>query len=233
MRHLFYLHGFGSSPDSNKARFLDARLRRYGIEVRCPDLNEPDFSTLTTTRMIAQVEREMAGLPPGPVSLIGSSLGGFLAFQLAVRQAADPRAALAVQWPIDRLILLAPALDFGRTGFGSLGAAALERWRAIGCHEFMHYATGQIVPVRYSLYEDAQSYDSFREMILTPTLIFHGKRDEVVEPAMVQRFAAARSAVSLRLMDDDHMLGANLELIWAESARFLGLRQASPGKERG
>jgi hypothetical protein len=34
----------------------------------------------------------------------------------------------------------------------------------------------------------------------------------------------------LRMLDDDHLLGANLELIWAESARFLGVcaRLASP-----
>jgi len=231
VRHVIYLHGFGSSPDSNKARFLNARLRPHGVDLRCPDLNEPDFSTLTTTRMIAQVEREMAKLPPGPVALIGSSLGGFLAFQLAVQQAAGRQASRAVRCPIDRLILLAPALDFGRTGFGSLDAAALERWRVTDRHEFMHYATGQVRAVRYALYEDAQSYDSFREHVQTPTLIFHGTRDEVVEPAMVQRFAAGRSAVSLRMMNDDHMLGANLELIWSESARFLGLCPASPDSE--
>ena len=222
-RHFIYLHGFGSSPESTKARLFAERLRPFGIDVGCPDLNEPEFSTLTTTRMIAQVEHEMASLPPGPLSLVGSSLGGFVAYQVAVRQARSCVAGRLVRWPIDRLILLAPALDFGRSGFGSLDAAGLDEWRRTDRHNVMHYASNQIRPVRFALYEDAQTYDSFAGQISTPTLIFHGRRDDVVDPAMVQRFAAARPAVSLRMLDDDHQLSANLELLWAESARFLGL----------
>jgi pimeloyl-ACP methyl ester carboxylesterase len=199
------------------------RLRPLGIDVRCPDLNEPDFSTLTTTRMIAQVEQEMALLPHGPLALVGSSLGGFVAYQVAVRQARARDAGMPVRSPIDRLVLLAPALDFGRSGFGPLDAAGLERWRRTDRYDVMHYALNQIRPIRFALYEDAQKHDSFTEQISTPTLIFHGRRDDVVDPAMVQRFAAGRPGVSLRMLDDDHLLGANLELIWAESARFLGV----------
>jgi len=45
----------------------------------------------------------------------------------------------------------------------------------------------------------------------------------VVDPVMVQRFAAARPAMALRMVDDDHQLGASLELMWREIAAFLGL----------
>jgi len=40
---------------------------------------------------------------------------------------------------------------------------------------------------------------------------------------MVQRWAANQSHVSLRMLDDDHQLTASIDLIWQESARFLGL----------
>ena len=223
MRHLIYLHGFGSSPESTKARLFTERLRPFGIDVRCPDLNEPDFSTLTTTRMIAQVEHEMALLPPGPMALVGSSLGGFVAYQVAVRQARACDAGMLVCWPVDRLVLLAPALDFGRSGFRPLDAAGLDEWRRTDRYDVMHYTSNQMRPIRYTLYEDAQKYDSFADRIPIPTLIFHGWRDEVVDPAMVQRFTDVRPAVSLRMLDDDHLLSANLEVMWAESARFLGL----------
>ena len=223
VRHLIYLHGFGSSPESTKARFFAERLRPFGIDVRCPDLNEPDFSTLTTTRMIAQVEQEMALLPPGPMALVGSSLGGFVAYQIAIRQARARDAGEPVRRPVDRLVLLAPALDFGRSGFGPLDTAGLERWRRTDRYDVMHYALNQVRPIRFALYEDAQKYDSFAEPIPIPALIFHGWRDDVVDPAMVQRFAAGRHAVSLSMLDDDHLLSANLELIWSESARFLGV----------
>jgi hypothetical protein len=40
---------------------------------------------------------------------------------------------------------------------------------------------------------------------------------------MVQRFAAARPAMTLRMVDDDHQLGSSLDLMWRETAAFLGL----------
>ena len=52
MRHLLYLHGFVSSPQSGKAAFLADRLAAHGLALTCPDLNLPDFSTLTVSRMI-------------------------------------------------------------------------------------------------------------------------------------------------------------------------------------
>ena len=54
--HVFYLHGFASSPGSAKAMFFAERLARAGVRMDCPDLNLPDFSTLTVSRMLQQVE---------------------------------------------------------------------------------------------------------------------------------------------------------------------------------
>ena len=105
--HVFYLHGFVSSPQSTKAAWLAERLRPYGLSLHCPDFNAPDFATLTTTRMIAQVEEAIRRLPPGPVTLIGSSLGGFVAWHAAARRHGGPSRTAQ---PIDRLVLLAPAL---------------------------------------------------------------------------------------------------------------------------
>ena len=52
-----YLHGFASSPASSKAVFLERQFAESGIPFYCPNLNEPDFSTLTTSRMVDQVVR--------------------------------------------------------------------------------------------------------------------------------------------------------------------------------
>ena len=85
MRHFLYLHGFVSSPESTKATFLADRLGGHHLVLSCPDLNLPDFSTLTVTRMIRQVEGELAERKPGPTVLFGSSLGAFVALHLAER----------------------------------------------------------------------------------------------------------------------------------------------------
>jgi predicted esterase YcpF (UPF0227 family) len=49
-----YLHGFASSPASSKATRFGQELAALGVPCTCPDLNEPDFSTLTVTRMLEQ-----------------------------------------------------------------------------------------------------------------------------------------------------------------------------------
>ena len=223
MRHVFYLHGFGSSAQSKKAAFFAGLLRPHGIELQYPDFNEPDFETLTASRMIAQVEAAVATLPPGPVALIGSSLGGFVALHVAARQAVARGRLRTATRPIDRLVLLAPAFDFGRTAFGGLDADGLERWRQTDRYEVFHYGENRARFIRFAIHEDAQHYDSASCALDTPALVFQGRRDTLVDPAVAQRFASSRPAVSVRLVDDDHLLMSSLDLIWKETAAFLGL----------
>jgi uncharacterized protein len=223
MRHVLYLHGFASSARSTKAELFAERLRAHGVEWQCPDFNEPDFESMTVTRMLGQVDEALAALPPGPVALLGSSLGGFVAYHAAVRHATARGRARVTARPIDRLVLFAPAFEFGRTPFGGLSQEDLRQWRDTDRHEFFHHAENRLRAVRYALYEDAQRYDSAACALDTPTLVFQGSRDTVVEPAMVQRFAAARPSMSVRMLDDDHQLGDSLELMWRETSAFLGL----------
>ena len=129
--HVFYLHGFVSSPQSTKAAWLAERLRPYGLPLHCPDFNEPDFATLTTTRMVGQVEEGIRRLPPGPVTLVGSSLGGFVAWHVAARRHGGPSRTAP---PIDRLVLLAPALDFGTNRHGRPGRGGHGPLARVGAH---------------------------------------------------------------------------------------------------
>ena len=211
--HLLYLHGFASSARSSKAAFLRARAAEHGIELLTPDFNQPDFAGLTVTRMVAQVSEVIASLPPGPVSLIGSSLGAFVAIQVVLQQALR----------IDRLVLLAPALDFSGNRLRDLGDRAVEEWRRTDTLNVFHYGFGRVMPVRFSLYEDSAAYDAFAAEISLPVQIFQGTRDVAVSPATVQRWAASRPGVEIHMVDDDHLLMGSLDFIWREMSRFLGL----------
>ena len=75
---LIYLHGLASSPGSAKARFLAGRARSMGLTVHCPDLNTGGFERLTFGRMVQQTQA-LIRRQPGPVVLLGSSLGGLVA----------------------------------------------------------------------------------------------------------------------------------------------------------
>jgi uncharacterized protein len=215
--HVFYLHGFASSPVGGKGQLLAERFAAQGVTLHAPDLNEPAFETLTTTRMIEQVEAAIAALPPGPVVLIGSSLGAFVAWHTAAR--AERRRTRAV----DRLVLLAPALELDWSTFPGLAGDGLRRWRETGTLDVFHHAYGRTIGLGYAIYEDARQYDSKAAHVTAPTLVFQGRHDELVDAAMVERFAAGRPSITLRLLDDGHRLQASLDTIWRETAAFLGL----------
>jgi len=208
-----YLHGFASSPASSKATRFGRELAAHGVPFACPDLNEPDFSTLTVTRMLGHTAA-VVDAATSPVALIGSSLGAFVALHAA---------AAAGPGRVDRLILMAPALDFGGNRLRQLGEHGIEEWRRSGKLRVFHYADEQERDVGFALYEDAAGYDAFVVEPTMPTLVFQGTRDASVDPNMVRQWCAVRPSIDLRLRDDEHQLTASMDEIWAGSARFLGV----------
>ena len=214
IRHVVYFHGFASSPASSKAERFGRELAALGVGFTCPDLNEPAFETLTVTRMLAEADRAIASAS-GPVALVGSSLGAFVAVHAAARAGADL---------VDRLVLLAPALDFGGNRLRQLGEQGIEEWRRHGSLRVMHYATNTYRDVGFTLYEDAAQYDAMGLQLSQPILVFQGWRDESVSPQMVEAWAKDRPNVDLRMLDDDHQLTASIDEIWSASAVFFGLR---------
>jgi uncharacterized protein len=85
---LIYLHGFNSSPGSNKAQVLKRHMEGLGRgdQYCCPALPH------LPRRAIAAIEAEIAKHPRESITLIGSSLGGFYSTYLAERH--DLRAVL-------------------------------------------------------------------------------------------------------------------------------------------
>jgi hypothetical protein len=211
---ILYLHGFASSAQSSKASFFATRLAQHGVRLETPDFNQPDFSTLTITRMIDQVSALIDASPDSNVSLIGSSLGGFVAVQVALRRADRVR----------RMVLLAPALDFGGNRMQTLGDRGLAEWQQTNRLDVFHYGYGRVMPVHYELYADARRYDALNARLEIPVQVFQGRRDTAVDPETVEKWSRARVPhVKLHMLDDDHQLLGSLESIWTEAARFLGV----------
>jgi pimeloyl-ACP methyl ester carboxylesterase len=222
---VIYLHGFASSSRSGKASFFAQRCRDAGIGFEAPDLNLPDFSTLTVTRMLEQTGALLsldpdrknpepgAGLnrAAGPVTLMGSSLGGYVAVLAAAR------------WPekVKNVVLMAPALDFSDTGLSGPGGADVGEWQRAGHLNVFHFGYGRMMPVHYELYADARRYDAMKAVLPMPVLVFQGRRDSAVDPATVKAWSEARPNVELHLLNDDHQLGASLDVMWDRTYQYL------------
>jgi pimeloyl-ACP methyl ester carboxylesterase len=209
--NVFYLHGFASSSQSTKAAFFADQLKRFGIELLTPDFNEPDFASLTMTRMLTQLDDAIVQAG-GRAVLIGSSLGGALAILAAAR----------LPEKIDRLVLLAPAVMFGREQ-PLVPPEGIDEWRRRGAMPLFHYGYGGERMLNFGFYEDTLRYDACVTAFSQPAVIFQGRHDTVVDPRAVDAFARGRGNVTLTMLDDDHQLLASLPSIWQRMEAFLGL----------
>lgn len=209
---VIYLHGFASSPDSAKARYFSERLGAHGVPLAIPDFNQPDFTTLTMSRMLSQLSRHIDETG-GRATLIGSSLGGALAVLAAALQPEQ----------IERLVLLAPAVMLAKPGHSLLPPERIAEWQHRGALPFFHYAYGEERLLDYAFYADSLAHDPYEAVVAQPTLIFQGLHDAVVDCGSVARFASTRSHVTLSLLEDDHQLGSSLPRMWEAVEDFLGL----------
>ena len=207
-----YLHGFASSPQSNKARIIAHALRDLGFHVAIPDLNEGGFEGLTIQRAIDQVRRHIRDR----TVIIGSSLGGYIGSLVAAR---DDR--------VKAMVLMAPAFDF-KANLDTRHAADLDGWRERGVTEVEHYGTGRPERLAYGFYEDAGRHPAYPKPRV-PTHVIHGRHDDTVPCERSAQWAEDHPRhVALELMDDDHALAASAELALRraqEIAEKLGLRK--------
>ena len=169
-----YLHGFASGPQSRKARFLHDRLAESGHLLEAPDLTAGDFERLTVGGQLRVVEDTLQG---DPVTLIGSSLGGYLAALYA-----------SIHPETQRLVLLAPAFGFMDRWPDLVGPKAFDLWRRAGKLPLFHYGEGRLRQLGFQIYEESRQWPPY-PTFPQPAHIFHGRADTVVLPAVSEDYA--------------------------------------------
>ena len=209
-----YLHGFASSAGSRKGTALAARFADRGLEFLTPDLNSPSFARLTYTGALAAFDTFDARTGARPWQLVGSSMGGYLAARWAELHPSR----------VDRLVLLCPGFDLGRRWPAVVGADGMARWRAHGALTLPN-PQGEPEAVHWGFIEDALRHPAHPE-VPCPTLIIHGRRDEVVPLSSSEAYAADRRHVTLHVVDDDHGLAASIDEITTRVFDFFGVPEA-------
>lgn len=202
-----YLHGFASSPRSTKAQDLRQRFAQRNISLNLPDLNQGDFTHLTLTRQLQQVQAELPPKPT-PVTLIGSSFGGLTAAWLG-----------QTHTQVEKLVLLAPAFEFLTHWLPRLGNQ-LQQWQSEGTLSVYHYGESRMLPLSYQFVVDAAQYSEDKIQRPIPTLILHGQQDEVIPIAASRTFAQTRPWVHLIELNSDHALVDVADEIWQAIQSF-------------
>jgi pimeloyl-ACP methyl ester carboxylesterase len=202
-----YLHGFASGPSSSKATAFRQRFAERGIPLAIPALDAGDFEGLTVSGQLTVIA---AAAGSGPVSLIGSSLGGYLAALYAARH---PEVA--------GIVLMAPAFCFPRRWEAELGAEDFAAWQRTGTRTVYHYAENRERQIGFRLIEDGLQYEDYPSPAC-PALVLHGLNDTVVPVEYSREFVRRQGNTAMLVeYDSDHALTDVLPTIWTETEQFL------------
>jgi hypothetical protein len=138
-------------------------------------------------------------------------MGGYLAALYAARHP-----------EVRRLVLMAPAFGFARRWPLRLGAEKVDEWRRSGWMPVYHYGDKMEHRLSYRLLEEAEAYEDY-PAVVQPTLIYHGRGDDVVPYEYSEDFAARNPHVALHVVDSGHELTNVLEEMWRGVRTFLEL----------
>ncbi|MFW9905309.1 MAG: alpha/beta fold hydrolase [Candidatus Thorarchaeota archaeon] len=203
MLQIVYLYGFASGPHSNKAQFFKRIFSTATIPFDIYDYipDKASFTNMKLSILTKNLHLYIEDEHPKEEELIlfGSSFGALIS---ALYTFIHPDR-------IKKLILMAPALGFSAQRIVKLYNIPLIVWKKKGVIPIFHYRYDQEIPLDYSFYEDLVSHpppDIEKLRIPIPTLILHGRFDEVVPLVWSRQYAEINPEATLHILNGDHQL---------------------------
>ena len=194
-----YLHGFASSPYSNKAQVFKAAFEERGLDLTVPELDGGNFESMTLSSQIKIIENCLDKFKNENYALIGSSMGGYLAALVS-----------QLRKDIDAIYLMAPAFEF------------LNRWNLRIEEQFgknnipdninvFHYRSNKEVSFQTKIFEDAKKWEEVLFSRKLPIRVAHGLHDDSVPIEVSRRFISSYPWATLEELDSDHGLGSHAD----------------------
>ena len=222
-RHLLFITGFLSKRWGNKSKALAELCRKRNWGFCCFDFrgngdSEGRFKDYTLDDWLDDAGRVLQMIADGPpVTIVGSSLGGWLAWMLG-------QTYLHVQ----QLVLLAPAFNMMGKRALDISVPRRQQWEATGWITWADDALHRDFPLSWKWVEESEYFwaQRFQSLRRVPTRIVHGLQDDVIAPQSSWEFTHdllkkdSQYPIELLLKTGDHRFSSPANL-----ATFLELAE--------
>jgi uncharacterized protein len=116
--------------------------------------------------------------------------------------------------------LLAPAFGFPGSWVNKFSQSELEQWQSSGYQNVYHYGENKLLPLHYEFLIDGHQYHLNTIRRSLPTIIIHGKNDDVVPIEVSYNYVSKHPQVKLIVLNSDHSLNDVQNIIWHEIQNF-------------
>lgn len=224
-RQLLFITGFLSKRWGNKSKALAQWCRDRGWGFCCFDFrgwgdSEGTWGDYRLMQWLEDAQMVTKSLQAGPpITIVGNSLGGWLAWLVAQEQQA-----------VEELILIAPAFNMMGVRARQISPVRRNMWRQTGVMPWDDDAVHREYPIAWTWVEESE--ELWKRRLTQPrrvkTTIMHGLQDTVIRPegswAFVQQVRSQdpEFPVELLLKTGDHRLSSPEHL---EAFRRLVVRE--------
>lgn len=210
---IIFIHGFGSSPEGRKSKFLEEFCKKANINFAAVDLTPlpEDFTEMNVTNLLKRVNKTIKQNLDNKIILAGSSLGGYLSIL-----------SCKTHCSINGMILFAPAVSI--SDLKSYSDEELEKWRKNGFKTFYLKKFDKDLGLNFNFINSILD-NPIKDTILNkiPVLIFQGKNDTIVDTDDVIYFSNRQFNSTLHILDSDHKLHNQFQFIEEKLAEYLQL----------
>jgi pimeloyl-ACP methyl ester carboxylesterase len=208
-RQILFITGFLSKRWGNKSKALAQWCEENGWGFCCYDVrgfgdSEGRFIDYTLSDWLADARLALDLLKNGPpITIVGNSLGGWIAWLLAQERQ-----------EVERLVLIAPAFNMMGLRARSIDPGRRHEWHSGGWMPWDDDPLHKDWPLSWKWVEESEAYwkQSFDRLRPVSTSILHGLEDTVILPSGSSQFVeqlrplAPSFPVELHLVPGDHRL---------------------------
>ena len=210
-RQILFITGFLSKRWGNKSKALAQWCEENGWGFCCYDVrgfgdSEGPFIDYTLSDWIADARAILDLIKSGPpITVVGNSLGGWIAWLLA-QECQE----------IERQVLIAPAFNMMGLRARSIDPERCHDWHNGGWMPWDNEPAHRDYPIAWKWVEESEAYwkTSFDRLRPVSTAILHGQEDRVILPSGSSQFVerlqslAPSFPIELHLVPGDHRLSS-------------------------